>query len=120
MGIAGVSGIVTGAGLVGAAGFAGSAAIAAAGIECLLDRDGCSAVLEGIIATHFGGPACGNMYSEEHTKGVRPSTEEKHEKGEARKTKDRGGEKGDFRRRPSRKPPPNHTGAWPPKISTSD
>jgi hypothetical protein len=37
--------------------------------------------------------------AEEHTKGVRPSTRGKHQKGQARKKRDRkGGEKGDKRR----------------------
>jgi hypothetical protein len=31
----------------------------------------------------------------EHVKNARPSTEEKHEKGQARKRRDKGGEKGD-------------------------
>jgi hypothetical protein len=36
----------------------------------------------------------------EHTKGARPSTEEKHEKGKKRKKRDKpGGEKGDARRK---------------------
>ncbi len=34
----------------------------------------------------------------EHTKNARPSTEEKHQKGQARKKKDKRGEKGDARR----------------------
>jgi RHS repeat-associated protein len=52
----------------------------------------------------------------EHTKGQRPSTEEKHEKGEARKGQDRGGEKADKEtRRPPRVRPDNWKGPWPPK-----
>jgi RHS repeat-associated protein len=39
------------------------------------------------------------IFSEEHTKGARKSTKDKHDKGETRKKKDRpGGEKGDARR----------------------
>jgi RHS repeat-associated protein len=53
--------------------------------------------------------------AKEHTKDARPSTEEKHEEGEARKTKDRGGEKGDKKRRPPRKRHDDHIGPWPPK-----
>ncbi len=34
----------------------------------------------------------------EHTKGTRPSTKTKHEKGQSRKGRDKGGEKGDARR----------------------
>jgi hypothetical protein len=37
--------------------------------------------------------------AEEHTKNIRPSTREKHQKGQRRKQRDRkGGEKGDKRR----------------------
>jgi len=36
----------------------------------------------------------------EHTKGARKSTENKHERGQTRKNRDQGGEKGDARRRP--------------------
>ncbi len=55
----------------------------------------------------------------EHDKGARPSTEEKHEKGQARKGRDRGGEKADEGRRPPRKRPPEHKGPWPPKPASS-
>jgi len=50
-----------------------------------------------------------------HKTGERESTREKHEAGEARKSRDRGGEKGDARRRPPRKPPNGWKGPWPPK-----
>lgn len=54
--------------------------------------------------------------STEHTKNARPSTKGKHEKGQSRKGKDYGGEKGDINRRPPRNPPPDWKGgAWPPK-----
>jgi RHS repeat-associated protein len=56
--------------------------------------------------------------SAEHKKGARPSTEEKHEQGEARKRKDRGGEKGDKRRAPPRKRPDGWKGPWPPPSGT--
>lgn len=52
--------------------------------------------------------------ADEHTKNKRPSTQEKHEKGKARKGVDRGGEKGDERRRPPRIRPKNWKGPWPP------
>ncbi len=52
-----------------------------------------------------------------HRKGARPSTKGKHESGEARARRDRGGEKGDERRRPPRKRPPKHRGPWPPQPS---
>jgi RHS repeat-associated protein len=54
-----------------------------------------------------------------HKKGARPSTQEKHEKGQARKRQDRGGEKGDDRRDPPRKRPPDHKGPWPPPEPSS-
>lgn len=44
----------------------------------------------------------------------RPSTKNKHELGDARRGADRGNEKGDDRRRPPRKRPPNWKGPWPP------
>ncbi|MDP2813509.1 MAG: RHS repeat-associated core domain-containing protein [Erysipelotrichaceae bacterium] len=37
----------------------------------------------------------------EHTKGARPSTKGKHKKGQTRKGRDQGGEKGDARRKPN-------------------
>lgn len=62
-----------------------------------------------------GGRPC--VYqAEEHTKNARPSTKNKHQKGRARaKTDKHGGEKGDGRRSPYGKRPPNHRGPWPPK-----
>lgn len=60
-----------------------------------------------IIPPHFFDKAS------EHTKGARPSTLSKHQKGQARKVRDRGGEKGE--RLPPRKKPPGHKGPWPPK-----
>jgi len=53
-----------------------------------------------------------------HKKDARPSTEPKHQEGEARKARDRGGEKGDARRRPPRKPPDKWKGPWPPPPGT--
>ncbi len=50
----------------------------------------------------------------DHTKDARPSTKDKHEAGQSRKNKDRGGEKGDARRRPPRKRPDGWKGPWPP------
>lgn len=58
-----------------------------------------------------------------HKTGERKSTEQKHEEGEARKARDRGGEKAD----PKRRPPRNRTkpqggrqwkGPWPPPPGT--
>jgi RHS repeat-associated protein len=56
-----------------------------------------------------------------HKKRARPSTEQEHEEGQARKKRDRGGEKGDKRREDKgmfpRKRPPGYpkNGPWPPK-----
>ncbi len=54
---------------------------------------------------------------EAHRKGKRKSTEDKHDKGTARKNTDYGREKGDAGRRPPRRPPGGETpkGGWPPK-----
>lgn len=54
--------------------------------------------------------------AEEHTKNARPSTQHKHEQGQARKAQDAGGEKGDESRREHRKKPKNWRGKWPPKA----
>ena len=56
--------------------------------------------------------------SSEHESNARPSTLEKHEKGQARKKIDRGGEKGDVRRDPPRNRPPGWKGKWPPPVRT--
>jgi len=54
-----------------------------------------------------------------HRKDARPSTKGKHQKGQGRKKKDKGGEKGDQRRQQNgmfpRKPPPGNKGPWPPR-----
>lgn len=52
----------------------------------------------------------------EHTSGARESTRKKHEEGQARKQKDRGGEKGDKNRRLPRNPPKGWRGPWPPGM----
>ncbi len=51
----------------------------------------------------------------EHKSGARKSTKGRHQSGTARKRRDRGGEKGDERRRPPRKRPDDWKGPWPPK-----
>lgn len=60
----------------------------------------------------------------DHRKDARPSTKGKHQKGQARKKKDRGGEKGDARRQQNgmygRKPPPGHKGPWPPRDDNNN
>jgi hypothetical protein len=50
----------------------------------------------------------------EHTKGGRKSTQEAHENGLADKNSSRGGEAGDARRNPARKPHQGHKGPYPP------
>ena len=52
-------------------------------------------VAYGVAAFIANGAA---SFSAEHTKGKRPSTKGKHERGQARKNKDAGNEKGDVRR----------------------
>jgi len=54
-------------------------------------------------------------FAKEHTSNQRPSNLPKHQKGQARKGKDAGGEKGDKRRRPGGKRPVKWKGSWPPK-----
>ncbi|HVW52728.1 MAG TPA: hypothetical protein VHC91_20430 [Trinickia sp.] len=50
----------------------------------------------------------------EHTNNARPSTKNKHEAGAARKSLDRGGERGDRNRGYPRLKPRNWRGPWPP------
>ena len=52
-----------------------------------------------------------------HRKGKSESSRNVHEEGEARQARDRGGEKGDERRRPPRKRPEVHKGPWPRKCT---
>ncbi len=54
-------------------------------------------------------------FYEEHTSGARPSTKAKHEKGQSRRARDFGGEKGDKARRYPNKRPEKWRGPWPPK-----
>ena len=60
-----------------------------------------------------------SLGEKEHTKDARPSTEQKHEEGVARRQLDQGGEKGDETRRQKgmfpRKRPRGWKGPWPPK-----
>jgi len=51
----------------------------------------------------------------EHESNARPSSKPKHEKGNARRQRDQGNERGDRERRPPRRPPPDHRGPWPKK-----
>jgi RHS repeat-associated protein len=54
-----------------------------------------------------------------HTSGARPSTEGKHQDGDARRGADRGGEKGDKARGWPLRRPKDWKGPWPPKPKTS-
>ncbi len=51
----------------------------------------------------------------EHKKGARQSTKGKHEKGQTRKRRDYGGEKGDDYRDEPRRRPTGYKGPWPPR-----
>jgi RHS repeat-associated protein len=51
--------------------------------------------------------------AKEHTSNARPSTEQKHQEGQARKQQDREGSKG--QKNPPRKRPDGWKGPWPPK-----
>ncbi len=42
----------------------------------------------------------GSIYLAEHKNNARPSTRNKHEEGQTRKNRDKGGEKGDKRKNP--------------------
>ncbi len=53
---------------------------------------------------------------EEHQEGARESTREKHEDGQARRQRDRGGERGDRNRRLPRRKPRGWKGPWPPVL----
>jgi hypothetical protein len=55
------------------------------------------------------------QFAAEHKKNARPSTKGDHQVGKARKARDYGREKGDIRRNPPRRKPPNYNGPWPPK-----
>jgi RHS repeat-associated protein len=71
--------------------------------------------LLGIVSAAFlltGDTRQADFY-QEHSKGARPSTKGKHEKGNSRKNQDRQGSKGETK--PPRKRPENHSGPWPPK-----
>ncbi|WP_238882331.1 DNRLRE domain-containing protein [Clostridium sp. YIM B02551] len=59
------------------------------------------------------------LFYKEHTNNARPSTQEKHQKGQTRKQRDSGGEKGDARRRPNpNKRRPQNIDITPPDFKT--
>ncbi|MFZ5746952.1 MAG: RHS repeat-associated core domain-containing protein [Pseudomonadota bacterium] len=85
-----------------------------------LAADGANKIVRGLTGGPRGPTALearksGKGGGAEHTSGARPSATGKHEAGQARKGLDAGGEKGDARRRPPRRPPDGHKGPWPPK-----
>ena len=90
------------------------ASIGIGSIYCWFNPDDCLAAWEGYCDAN---PIDPNILSAGHNTGIRPSTSDKHDKGDARRKRDKGGEKGDTRRRPNRKPPQNWKGPWPPKIN---
>jgi hypothetical protein len=53
-----------------------------------------------------------------HRESQRESNRETHEQGQRRRTMDRGGEKGDRRRRPPRRRPLGHRGPWAPSNNS--
>ncbi|HBT65113.1 MAG TPA: hypothetical protein DEB10_10690 [Ruminococcaceae bacterium] len=59
---------------------------------------GWAVIIGAVVVVSVG---AGVYYYSEHTKGARPSTKGKHEKGQTRKGRDKGGEKGDARRKPN-------------------
>ena len=76
---------------------------------------------EGILLNSGIGSKLGSLipnlvYMAEHKKNARPSTFQKHQKGQTRGKQDREGSKG--MKNPPRKRPPNHKGPWPPKNDT--
>jgi len=119
------TGATTGASVVGTAVVA--AAVIAVGTVELYDAVNIpvpSSLADGHVQSTTGIPSMdetndaifglwNSLFSAEHTKNARPSTVAKHQKGQTRKTIDRGGEKGESQ--PPRKRPPNWKGAWPPK-----
>jgi RHS repeat-associated protein len=98
------------------------AAAGAGGIGICIILEPCGATI-GAGTLGFGGAFLAitaaadllrSWYEARHKKDARASTEQKHEEGEARKSQDRGGEKGDAVRRPPRKRPYGWKGPWPP------
>jgi|WetSurMetagenome_2_1015567.scaffolds.fasta_scaffold42444_2 RHS repeat-associated protein len=78
---------------------------------------GCAVVVDAFDRFVLG--VFDNIFAREHTSGARPSTQEKHEDGQARKSRDQGGERADWPdgpRRPPRQRPDNWKGPWPPKT----
>jgi RHS repeat-associated protein len=84
----------------------GVVGVPAAGLGVAITMEGAATtgVALGNIAVHFArnrnkDKSDYGKESAEHTSGARPSTLNKHQKGQSRKQKDRGGEKGDARRK---------------------
>jgi hypothetical protein len=55
-----------------------------------------------------------------HHSNQRESNRTKHEQGQSRRNRDRGGERGDVRRQVPRRRPPGYRGKWPPQDNFSD
>lgn len=59
------------------------------------------------------------QFTKEHTKNARQSSKGQHQKEQARKQEDYGGEKGDISRRPPNKKPNGWKVPWSPKPATN-
>jgi RHS repeat-associated protein len=120
--IGGVAGAAVGA-TVG--GFGGTLLFSPTGPGALVG--GAGGVLAGATAGANAGMLSGAIVGgvhglttcfKDHSKGPRRSTKERHQAGRGRRQKDRGGEKGDERRRPPRNRPDGWKGPWPPPPGT--
>jgi len=99
-------GAAAGIGLMGGATAGATAVGVASGGATISVTAGSGALLGGTMIGVGGGIfGLGAMLSAEHTKNARPSTENKHQKGQTRKQMDQGGEKKE--QHPSWKPNPN-------------
>ena len=106
----------------------GTAGLVFAGVGAIPGAAGgaaAGAIVGGIGGLLSGAAVCPSdepIYcAAEHKSKSRPSTKPKHEEGQSRKAKDRGGEKGDARRDPPRRRPPDWPGGpWPPKGADGD
>jgi hypothetical protein len=106
--ILGAGGGGGGGGLSGAVGF-GAGAAAAAGAGAYLGSQASEPAMSNAVEPLDPSGSAG------HDTGARESTRGKHEAGDSRRKRDRGGESGDDRRDWPRKKPDGWKGAWPPK-----
>jgi hypothetical protein len=85
--------------------------------EGFYENDAFTENLEGDLWDDSG--ESGDGFKPHHT-NQRESNRTKHDEGQARRRRDRGGERGDVRRREPRRRPPGHRGAWAPQNKFSD